>query len=352
MHILLITQLPPPKGGIATWSQGYLEHMGKTFHRIDVVNTAAIGGRSQDVNASKSLGTELKRALQIWNKTREKMRTRDFDVVHINVVGTVTGMVRDLVTLQLLGKHLPKVVQFHSNLSDQVGDSRLGQFLLKKITAGADTVLVLNSPTARYLKQVTGIEPICVSNFIDGSYVRTDPREISPRIQSVVFTGHIVPGKGIAEILEAAVKFPQIRFSLLGKQPEETQLPACPQNVELCGEKSPEEVQSALDCADIFLFPSYSEGFSVSLTEAMARGLPVIASDVGANRDMLEDRGGILVPPRNASEICTAMGALQDSALRRSMSDWNLQKVSSCYTADAVFAQLLDLYERTIEKRG
>ena len=56
-----------------------------------------------------------------------------------------------------------------------------------------------------------------------------------------------------------------------------------------------QKLQKYLDKADVFLFPSYTEGFSISLTEAMASGLPCIASDVGANQDMLENHGGILI---------------------------------------------------------
>lgn len=352
MKLLLVTQLPPPKGGIAAWSEGYLRYVKAQGHPVEVVNTAAIGNRGQDVNASKSLATELKRAMGIWSAARNALRKGPYDLVHVNVVGTVTGMVRDTVTLSLLGRKLPKVVEFHSNLADQIGGSRLGQMLLRSIVKKADTVLVLNSFSAEYLQRITGAEPILVSNFIEDSLWQTVPKDISPEIHEVLFTGHIVPGKGIAEILETAKAFPEIRFSLLGKKPEEVQLPACTPNVTLAGEKSPQQVQEALDRADLFLFPSHTEGFSLSLTEAMARGLPVIATDVGANRDMLEDRGGILTQVNAPDQLISALEKLQDPKLRETMSRWNLEKVGSCYTAGAVFQKLMDIYRNTIEKRG
>ena len=352
MNLLLVTQLPPPKGGIAAWSEAYLNYMKSTEHSVSVVNTAAIGNRSNDVNASKSLSTELKRAFGIWKAARSAVRQNTFDLAHVNVVGTVTGMVRDRVTLSLLGKRLPKVIEFHSNLPDQIGSSRLGLFLLRSIVRKADQVLVLNSFSREYLQQHTGVTAGLVSNFADDDFLRSTPKEISQDLTRVIFTGHIVPGKGVLEILTLAEDFPEIQFDLLGRQPKEVTLPPCPENVHLLGEKSPEQVREALDGADLFLFPSHTEGFSLSLTEAMARGLPVIATDVGANRDMLEEKGGILVPVEDVNALKQALRQMKAPGLRRDQARWNLQKVNTCYTARAVFTRFLEIYQNTMERKG
>lgn len=63
--------------------------------------------------------------------------------------------------------------------------------------------------------------------------------------------------------------------------------------------------------ADLFAFPSFREGLSVSLMEAMASGLPVVCSDIRGNNDLIEDNsGGILIKPDDAQGFCHAITLL------------------------------------------
>ena len=109
-------------------------------------------------------------------------------------------------------------------------------------------------------------------------------------------------------------------------------------------------VREQLDMADVFLFPSYTEGFSNSLAEAMARGLPVITTKVGANVDMLENQGGVYVPVGNAEAIVEAINYLETPKIRREMSKWNIEKVKSSYCIESVMQRLVELYEDVIEQ--
>jgi glycosyltransferase involved in cell wall biosynthesis len=61
---------------------------------------------------------------------------------------------------------------------------------------------------------------------------------------------------------------------------------------------------------DVFVLPSEIEGFSLALLEAMARGLPCIATDVGGNREALSDGAGVLVPARNPEALAKALASV------------------------------------------
>lgn len=117
-----------------------------------------------------------------------------------------------------------------------------------------------------------------------------------------------------------------------------------PSNIEITGNIPVNLVIKKLDESDLFLSPTYSEGFSNALLEAMARGLPVVTTDVGANKDMVENKGGIIVAPNNINELCNALNDIQSIETRRKMSEWNIDKVYKKYTSDVVIKDILDIY--------
>ena len=69
-----------------------------------------------------------------------------------------------------------------------------------------------------------------------------------------------------------------------------------------------EEFQEVLNTADVFVLPSYAEGFPMSLIEAFSKGLPAIASDVGGISGSLRNGlNGYLIPPRQVPPLVEAM---------------------------------------------
>ena len=113
-----------------------------------------------------------------------------------------------------------------------------------------------------------------------------------------------------------------------------------------------DKVIAALDAVDAFVFPTYSEGFSLALAEAMARGLPCIVTDVGANADMIENNGGIVVPARDAEAFSEALDTIKDPRVRRKMSRWNVQKVNEQYLTSKLMQRFADEYRKTIKTMG
>ena len=93
--------------------------------------------------------------------------------------------------------------------------------------------------------------------------------------------------------------------------------------------------------SSLFVLPSHAEGLPVALLEAMALGVPCIATDVGAVTDLLEnDHAGILVPPHQPSKLALAMdNLLFDSNRRLTLSSNALVRVRSNYsTADFILS--------------
>ena len=152
------------------------------------------------------------------------------------------------------------------------------------------------------------------------------------------------PEKGAREIYDLAETFPEITFELIGEVRSDVKEWPKPSNVVLAGRKNRPEIMETLDTADIFVFPSHSEGFSIALLESKARGLPCVATAVGANLDMLENCGGVIVPVGDVPAMIAAIHQLQEPQVRQMASDWNVKKVREKYTTNAVLASLAAMY--------
>lgn len=174
----------------------------------------------------------------------------------------------------------------------------------------------------------------------------------------VVFTGRIDAAKGLAELVAAwrtvADRRRDARLWIVGDGPFESDLRRqveaenLSSRVVLAGIF--DDVSDVLAAADLFVLPSHEEGMSQSLLEAMAAGLPTVASDIAGNRCLIDDgREGRLVPPRRADALAAVLLAMIDNpadaaglgaaARQRVSREHSLEKMADDYLA--VFEQLL-----------
>jgi glycosyltransferase involved in cell wall biosynthesis len=104
---------------------------------------------------------------------------------------------------------------------------------------------------------------------------------------------------------------------------------------------------------DVFVHPSYTEGTPNAVIEAMAHGLPVVATAVGGLPDFVTEDCGILVPAGDAEALGEAMKTVAgDAALRRSMGIAAREQYRRLFTSEAVMPLLTDFYGRVIAAHG
>jgi L-malate glycosyltransferase len=350
LKILLISPLPPPVGGIATWTENFVNWVKHSNHEARVVNTAVVGKRMKQLSLRPSLNDEIRRTYKIIKDLKEELKINPPNIVHLNSSCGKLGIIRDYFCGYIIKrKKIPLIVHYRCNIKDQLRNNKIGKFFFKRLTEISSRILVLNEASEEYVELNTNRKSIIVSNFISEENVIKVPKEISKTINSVIFVGHTHYAKGIREIIEVAKSLPEIIFTLAGPISHEIKILKIPNNIQLTGSLKPMEIRKLMDCADVFLFPSYSEGFSNALLEAMSRGLPVITTNVGANSNMIEDSGGLIVDVESIKSILDALNKMESNSIRENMSKWNINKVNSTYIIDRVIKDLIEIYGEVIK---
>jgi len=133
-----------------------------------------------------------------------------------------------------------------------------------------------------------------------------------------LFVGRMAREKGIENLAAAfelvAGRIPGARLQAAGEGPTREDLLRAAEtggwrkHLDLLGLQMRGKIRETMHAADVFILPSDFESFSYTLLEAMACGLPCIATDVGGNRDLVEpDVTGLLVPRRDPGLLAEAM---------------------------------------------
>ena len=345
MKILLISvRSSASRGGIATWTERFLGKCESHDVFCDLVNTEMIGKRVQNNTAKRCLTDEFKRTRRIFGELNQHLKKNKYDAAHLNTSCGTFGLFRDYMIAKRIKKRgVRLVVHFHCDIPFWIHNSMSRKYL-GKLASLADERLVLCENSKSYLEKNYGIGAHKVPNFIDESCILEGNKDISDKLETVIFVGKITETKGSKEIFELAKRFPEISFKLVGDVVDGAADCEKTVNVELLGGIPYESVFAQLDEADVFLFPSYSEGFSLALTEAMARGLPCIATDVGANADMLNDGCGIITTVGDVDSIENALRCLKDVEIRKQMSKKSLEKVRCEYSADVIIESFRHYY--------
>jgi len=207
-----------------------------------------------------------------------------------------------------------------------------------------------------------GVSPSCMTRLasgVDAEHYRPGPSLMEERLlrrPRVVFTGRLHPQKNLDLLLDAWPKVTantQANLILVGQGPERDRLAeraralGVGDRVQFTGAVAdPAEV---LRAADVFVLPSVAEGMSNSLLEAMATGLPCVATDIGGNVDLLEGGIGKLAPAKDPEAWSnTLIEVLSHPDLKRSLGSSARARVEREFALPVVIDRYLELYRRIL----
>ncbi len=175
-----------------------------------------------------------------------------------------------------------------------------------------------------------------------------------PDLRLVTYTGRLSPEKGVDVLLDAwprlAARFPAARLWIVGQGDEQGRLVlrarerGISATVLFAGGVA--DAAPHLRASDVAVLPSRSEGMPVALLEAMACGLPVVATEVGGSAEVLAGRAlGLLVPPERPEAMAQALGrALAEPARSRELGLAARAYVLEHHALERVVDRVLALY--------
>jgi glycosyltransferase involved in cell wall biosynthesis len=253
---------------------------------------------------------------------------------------------------------VPVVLHMHGGaFSDFFENSpRPIQAVVRRTLAKADAVVALGDTWADYFRSVSPSADIVM---IPNSIRLATPRDLtSTGVVKVVFLGKVCQDKGTFILLDAWAQMlgwsgvPPATLKLAGqgeltRASKRIELLSIGGSVEVCGRLTPAEVNKLLADTDILVLPSLVECQPMSILEAMARGICVVATTAGGIPEMIGPSDGLLVPPGDVTQLADAMArAITDQELRCELGANGRRRVAAEFNLDRVACRLNDLYLR------
>lgn len=244
--------------------------------------------------------------------------------------------------------------------------------LVDSVLKGQDDLLIAESKASRgYLIKRLGYKPAKVSVIYNGvdlagwpaSRLERQKKRLELRLGGddvlIGAVGRLDGQKGFSFLIDAMARLKKgfkCRLVIIGEGPLRPQLEAqlrkhrLEGHVMLLGERS--DVTSWLSAMEIFVLPSLWEGLPNSLLEAMALGLPCVASDVdGVPEVVKHDESGLLVPPSNASALSESLARLVvDPELRAKFGAAAKERIGRDFSLIGMMAAYENAYSQVLSR--
>ena len=198
----------------------------------------------------------------------------------------------------------------------KVYDHTIGSWLVRS----ADRRVGISQAACDLIEHVGGKNARVIYNGMDVND-KTQLGRILDGTTVIIYVGRLIYAKGVQDLLEAfnlcCNQYNNLMLWIVGngnyKDKLKAQASRSPYSncIKFCGQLDYRTVMGTLAIADIFVNPSYSEGLPTSVLEAASVGLPIVATDIGGTREIIDDDiSGLLVEPRDVEQLALKITAL------------------------------------------
>ena len=312
---------------------------------VDVVSlktVGPIGGQLQQagVNVTALNAQSTFDLMRVRRELIEVIQSFQYDTVFSFLVHSNT-------LAALARKRCPNVSKWIQSIQTTQSRPRWHWQIQKFASRAADLVVVPSESVAQIACKRCAIprqRVIVIPNAIDiDQFAVARHAVFSQQTHRIVFVGRLDPIKRIDDLIDAITMLPDsFKLDIWGDGAERTRLEAIiarrqlDERVKLHGATT--KLLSVYQQADVLVLPSDAEGFGLVLIEAMAAGVPVVATNAPGIRDVVQDQqSGLLVPPRDSNLLARAILKLSnDHSLQERLIENGLKHVNQNFSWERV----------------
>ena len=364
-NIIFFTQLPPPYAGPEIMTQGFIDYFKKNNFNLIVIKSNIQSSNFQKGKISlKGILKFLLRYIKLLTKLINKNNSK----IYLTIACGKVGFLRDFIVIMTASLFRKKIyIHLHGGNFDNFyqNSGKIFKKLIKTAWGKANCAIVLSETlkSSQLINAAPEVHLEIVNNGIKiNNFKINKSRKYNKSEYTICFLGTLCFTKGFYDLIEVYKKLRNdninLKINIAGEYPvskpqlSEFLSDALKSYYMIHYKEITEEMQKFIDNiknyngkywgvindekkseffndSDIFILPSYMEGVSISMLEAMAHGLPIITTNVGGHKDIIKvSENGFVIEKGDKNALYEKIKyLLQNPELCKKMSYNNIKKI-------------------------
>lgn len=358
----VVPYYPPHLGGMENVAKAVAEELAKT-RPVRVLTTTCGAEGEPRFDRTGQLAVRRVRARDVANLPVppgllfQMLRVGRESIVHVHIA---QALVPEIVWLSRRVRGGKYIAHFHLDVAPSGRFGPIFAWYKKRILGhtlrAAARVITFSHEQAIFLEQKYGLAPDAIAiipNGVSSEFTPSAEREMATDAPlRVLYVGRLSKQKAVHRLVDALARMRQpVEAVLVGDGAER---PAIEEllgkhrlsNVRLAGIRRGSELIESYHWADVFVLPSDREGMPLAALEALACGLPIVATDVVGNRELLKEVG-VLVSP-DATSIALALDQLAQDPQERFELRRRALNAAGEFTLARTVSRIADLYDEVM----
>ncbi len=300
-------------------------------------------------------------------KLRRLIQSVNPDIVHSHM--PPAELYTRLALLGISSKKLPWVITKHNDepFYKGIGHQTFGRWVLQR----ANQIIAISNAVKTYTCGSTGLKcspdkaTVIHYGIEPQPYQQVQDQEIQVTRQAwgvedrtflIGTVCRLVPQKSLDTLLKGFAIYLQstsipVKLAIIGTGPLESELKKLAEQLNIASRVIwvgfREDIPTVMNALDLFVLSSIYEGFGLVLLEAMATGKPVVATQVSAIPEVIENNiTGLLVPPLQPAKLAEAFGFFENLEVRKQFGTAGGQRVKSAFTLSLMIERTLAVYKK------